>query len=249
MTDESDGVSLFVVIFKLMVIEGVYVKKMLTVIPARGGSKGVPGKNIKRLGRQTLIEYTIRAALEAGLQPIVSTDDQAIADVAIGAGARVPALRPAALATDEASSLDVILHALTNWAPEAQAVCLLQPTSPFRTGEHLREALRQFERSECPAVVSVCPVEKPPRWMYHLSVDNHEMQPFLNDAKVITRRQDASPLYVLNGAIYLVQVPVLRATKSFVPEGTLGYVMSVEDSVDIDTPLDWMLAETLLKTR
>ena len=249
MTDESDGVSLFVVIFKLMVIQGVYVKDMLTVIPARGGSKGVPGKNIKRLGALPLIEYTIRAALEAGLQPMVSTDDQAIADVAVAAGARVPALRPAHLATDEASSLDVILHALEHWAPEARSVCLLQPTSPFRTGAHVREALAQFERGACPGVVSVCPVEKPPRWMYHLSPERQEMRPFLSSPGVITRRQDASPLYVLNGAIYLVEVPVLRATKSFVPEGTLGYVMSVEDSVDIDTPLDWMLAETLLKTR
>lgn len=224
-------------------------KDMLTVIPARGGSKGVPGKNIKLLGQWPLIEYTIRAALDAGLHPVVSTDDQAIADVAIAAGARVPALRPAHLATDEASSLDVILHALEHWVPEARAVCLLQPTSPFRSGQHVLEALAQFEDGASPAVVSVCPVEKPPRWMYHLSSERQEMHPFLHKAKRITRRQDASPLYVLNGAIYLVEVAVLRATKSFVPEGTLGYVMSVEDSVDIDTPLDWMLAETLLKTR
>lgn len=217
---------------------------MLTIIPARGGSKGVPGKNIKVLGNMPLIAHTVRAAIDAGLTPVVSTDDQAIADAALEAGALVPGLRPAELATDTSTSLEVVLHALGSWAPQAQAVCLLQPTSPFRTTAHIQEAMALFEQHKGQrAVVSVTPVEKPPRWMFRLD-DSCVMSPFMN-GPALTRRQDAAPLMVLNGALYIVPASVLEETGAFVPEGALGYVMSHEASLDIDTPLDWKIAEAL----
>lgn len=226
--------------------------KILTLVPARGGSKGVPGKNIKQLGGKPLIAHTIDAALGAGLSPVVTTDDEAIARAAREAGARVPGLRPAHLATDVTSSLDVALHALETWAASEDhrqtptALCLLQPTSPFRTAAHVGEALELFERrGEAPAVVSVSAVQKPPRWMYHMTVDAGVLEPYVTRGEALTRRQDAAPLHVLNGAIYIVEVAALRATKSFVPPGTLGYVMSAADSIDIDSPLDWLIAEAL----
>ena len=227
--------------------------KILTLIPARGGSKGVPGKNIKALGSKPLIAHTIEAALGAGLDPVlVSTDDEAIAQAARAAGAEVPWLRPAHLATDEATSLDVALHALDWWSsmedlrePPA-ALCLLQPTSPLRAASHVREAIELFHRrGAARAVVSVCPVEKPPRWMYHLEQGSRALEPYIKEGEALTRRQDAAPLHVLNGAIYIVEVEALRETKSFVPPGSLGYVMSAATSIDIDSPLDWHIAEAL----
>lgn len=224
--------------------------KILTLVPARGGSKGVPGKNIKALGGKPLIAHTIEAAIGAGLSPIVTTDDEAIAAASREAGAVVPGLRPSHLATDEATSFDVAMHALKAWVEREDreppvALCLLQPTSPFRTAAHLGAALELFHgRGDAPGVVSVCPVEKPPRWMYHMH-GSGKLEPCMTGGEALTRRQDAAPLHVLNGAIYIVEIEALRETKSFVPPGTLGYGMSAEDSIDIDSPLDWVIAEAL----
>lgn len=216
--------------------------KVLTLIPARAGSKGVPNKNIKRLGGKPLIVYTIDAALAAGLEPVVSTDSQEIADVARAHGAHVPGLRPASLATDTSTSLEVALHALDQWAPHAQTLCLLQPTSPGRTGEHITQGFALFEAHHDP-VVGVTPVTKPPHWMRGLNAEG-QLVPWM-DTQALTRRQEAPELFAYNGALYILPVSVLRQTGSFAPTGTRALVMDARASMDIDSMWDWEVAQAV----
>lgn len=220
----------------------------LALIPARGGSKGIPRKNIRSIGGKPLIAWTIEAALAAtGIDAVVvSTEDAEIADVARAAGAEIPFLRPAALAADDTPGIDPVLHALA-MLPHYDSVVLLQPTSPLRRTRDIECVLALAANLDPPSIVSVCKAAEHPGWMYRMETDNQlERLPLFPEA---ARRQDLPPVFSLNGAIYYARTDWLAAQRGFVGPGTLGYTMSDEDSVDIDGPLDWRLAELLLADR
>ena len=226
-------------------------ERNLCIIPARGGSKGIPDKNIRLLHGKALIGYTIEAAKElfAPMQIMVSTDSESIRSVAEQFGIAVDSLRPAELATDTASSYDVILHCME----EAEAsglnfdtIILLQPTSPLRTSHHIREAMALFREGD-DMVVSVKRSEENP----YYSLFEEDPDGFLSKSKEgnFTRRQDCPEVYAYNGAIYIMNAQSLRK----MPLGSFSrvrkYIMSDEDSIDIDSPLDLKIAELILSER
>ena len=220
--------------------------RTLALIPARGGSKGIPRKNIRLIAGKPLIAWTIEAALRSGLLDavVVSTDDAEIAEVARQAGAQVPFLRPAALAQDNTPGIDPVLHAL-GALPGYGAVLLLQPTSPLRSTADIDACLHLAHGRRAVSVVSVSEPDAHPHWTYHLGADE-TLQPFV-DAAPVARRQDLPPVFALNGALYYAQTDwLLRGERLVAPE-TLAYRMPRERAVDIDTPLDWQFAELLLK--
>lgn len=222
--------------------------KILALIPARGGSKRLPGKNIKPLGGQPLIAWTIRAAFDSGVCSAVrvSTDDEAIATVARAYGADVPSLRPAELATDTAGSVDVALHALETYEAEhgqVDGLLLLQPTSPFRTAQTIRRGVALFaETGGRQAVVSVSPAASHPAWCFRTTPGS--MSPFLGWDAIGRRSQDLEPAWALNGAFYLISPERLRVRRSFLSPDTRPFVMDeAREAIDIDTPSDWVVAE------
>ena len=224
---------------------------VLYLIPARGGSKGLPRKNILPLGGVPLVVHSIKAAQASACQGriIVSTDDPEIAAVAKEAGAEVPFMRPAELATDAASTLDVILHAL-DWCSDHEialdVLVLLQPTSPLRTGQDIDAALRLLSEKKAGAIVSVCETEHHPMWCNTLPAD-HSMKGFLKDEIKGLSRQQLPLYYRVNGAIYLSKIPVLQKHKSFLHDSAYAYIMPAERSIDIDHEIDFRLAELLIQ--
>jgi len=217
---------------------------LLALIPARGGSKGIPRKNIRPFYGKPLIQWTIEAALAAPSihRVVVSTEDHEIAELALAGGAEVPFLRPAELASDEAPGISPVLHALAQ-LQEVSDLLLLQPTSPLRGVEDIEAIIKLRSQAGCASAVSLTPSPKHPAWMYSL---NHEqwLEPLL-EVDEIHCRQQFPPAYVLNGALFLASRGFLVREHSFIRDDTLGYVMPVERSVDIDTPLDWQWAEFL----
>ena len=216
------------------------------LIPARGGSKGIPRKNIKLIAGKPLIVWTIEAALRSSLLSavVVSTDDLEIAEIARRAGAQVPFMRPPELAQDQTPGLDPVLHALDQ-LPQYDSVLLLQPTSPMRTTQDIDGCLNLVSEKKYPSVVSVTEADTHPYWAYRLNADE-TMVRFV-DAAPIARRQDLPSAFALNGAMYFARADWLRSSGNLVGAGTVAYVMSKENSVDLDTPLDWKFAELLLK--
>lgn len=219
----------------------------LALIPARGGSKGIPRKNIRPIAGKPLIAWTIEAARAVpGIERVVvSTDDPEIAAVAEASGADVPFMRPAELATDEAPGIAPVLHAV-EMLPGHDTLILLQPTSPLRGSCEIADMLAFCERSAAHSVASVTPVQKPPAWMYHLESDRR-LSPYAQESTA--RRQDLPELFVLNGAMYWVETEWLLREQRLVGPGTLGFPMDAQSSVDIDTMLDWRFAEMLLTER
>ncbi|WP_061222756.1 cytidylyltransferase domain-containing protein [Leptospira weilii] len=220
-------------------------QKILGLIPARGGSKGIPRKNIKFIAGKPLIVWTIEAALKSKYLAsiVVSTDDPEIAEVAKQTGASVPFLRPSELATDYSSGIDPVLHALDN-LPEFDYVMLLQPTSPLRTSTDIDDCIEFAMKRKTNSVVSVCETQENPFWMFCLD-DSFKMTKLLN-VEDVKRRQDSPKIFSLNGSIYLSEVNYFREKKKFITEDTLAYLMSKESSIDIDDMMDWKLAEILL---
>jgi len=221
----------------------------LILIPARGGSKGIPNKNRKLLGGKPLIEYTLAVAKELfpPEQICVSTDDPAIQKITEQAGISVPFLRPAELATDQASTYEVMLHALDWYQQQGQAIetlILLQPTSPFRTTQQVQEALALYT-PQLDMVVSVKIAKANPYFV--LFEENSDG--FLTPAKTgnFTRRQDAPTVFQYNGAIYIINTDSLRQKSLNQFTRIQKYVMDERSSWDLDTPLDWTVAEVLLK--
>lgn len=226
---------------------------MLAVIPARGGSKGVPGKNIKELGGKPLIAYTIKAAVDSGIfeKIIVSTDSKEIADAAVSYGAEVPFLRPDEISGDLVSSDDVLLHALSYYGQQGvtfDSICKLQPTSPLRGSVHLKEAYRLFQEKEADFLVSVCECEHSPLWSGLIGSDLR-LDHFIPEEAKRACRQDMPTYYRLNGAIYMGKTEPFRETKNFLGNNSIAYIMRMEDSVDIDNPLDFTVAEILMRQR
>ena len=224
---------------------------MLAVIPARGGSKGVAGKNRKELAGKPLIVYTIEAALASNIfeKVIVSTDSEEIAGIAEKNGAEVPFIRPDVLSGDMVSSDDVIIHALDfygNQGIQFDSVCKLQPTSPLRNSEHLKGAYNLFCEKKADFLVSVCECEHSPMWSgvldESLSLDN-----FIADDVKRLCRQELPAFYRLNGAIYMGLTKAFYANKSFLGKNGFAYIMKQEASIDIDSELDFEYAQILIK--
>lgn len=227
-------------------------KKILALIPARGGSKGLPGKNIKEIAGKPLIVWTIQTALQSNWldKIIVSTDNETIASVSREAGAEVPFMRPKHLANDKAKVIDVVLHAIDWFESQGEnydLLLLLQPTSPLRTVQDIENAIQLLFEKQAKAIISVCENEHPPYWSNTLPAD-HSMKNFINfDA--IKNRQELPTFYRLNGAIYLSEIDYLKQNKGFWGSQTYAYVMPKERSVDIDSLLDFKLAELLLNEK
>lgn len=223
--------------------------KVLGVIPARGGSKGIPSKNIKLLNGKPLIAYTIESALKSGLDSVVvSTDSNEIAQIAKEYGAEVPFLRPENLASDTAASMPVAVHALHEMErindTLYDAVMLLQPTTPFRTGADIDEAIRLIEEKQSDSVISVVDVggTHPARMKYlknGLLID----PPFC-EAKENQNRQELEPMYIRNGAIYLTRRDVLLKG-TYKGNSCAALIMPSLRSVNIDTLFDFEYAEWL----
>lgn len=219
--------------------------ELLIIIPARGGSKGISRKNVRELAGLPLIAYTITTALESHLgRVIVSTDDDEIASVSRAYGAEVPFMRPHELATDEATGFAVIQHALAVLEDKinGQDVCVLQPTSPLRSIEDLLASHALFRRTRDP-VISVTHVTKPASW-HHGMDDDGLLYPLADTIE--DRRQDARAAVIPNGAIYLSSQQSLELHQGFYTPSSQGWLMPPERSIDIDTDLDWLLAEGII---
>lgn len=220
---------------------------LLAIIPARGGSKGIPRKNIKPLAGKPLIGWTIDVAKQALCidNIIVSTEDEEIASVARAFGANVPFMRPAELAADETPAIAPILHAIDKFS-DYDWVLLLQPTSPLRTHADIEAIWQLCQNLDAPSAVAVCETDNHPYWMYQFDPINR-IKPVIEGRPHVTRRQDLPPTYALNGALYLARTDWLLEQQSFIGQETLGYIMPLERSVDLDTPHDWYWAEFLIE--
>ncbi len=219
---------------------------ILAIVTARGGSKRLPGKNLRRLGGKPLISWTIEAAQSARSvsRTIVSSEDPEIIAAALATGAEVPFIRPQQLSTDSACSIDVVRHALDAVGEHYDMFVLLQPTSPLRTGEDIDQAIRLCRDRRAPTCVSVSPFQKPASWLYDAGPDDI-IRPAL-DAKSAAGEDNRT--VIPNGAIYVAQTDWFRRNRALISPKTVGYVMPRERSVDIDDELDFILAETLLAT-
>lgn len=223
----------------------------LALIPARGGSKGIPRKNVLPLKGVPLIQWTIHAAQETGLfsNIIVSTDDEEIAEVSRQANANVPFMRPDFLASDTATSTDVIKHCLDFLEKEQgffpETLVLLQPTSPFRSAEDIEKALTLFKESGANFTLSVSPAQCPVEWFVELDDRNQHIQKIDYSSQTVANRQAGKKWYVPNGAIYIAKTEKFLETSSWYDNTTRGYIMPVHRSLDLDEPFDWHLAECL----
>lgn len=224
---------------------------MIAIIPARGGSKGLPGKNIKYLNGKPLIAYTIEAAISSKIfaEVIVSTDDEEIEKVSLSYGAKVPFKRPAHLAKDETASDEAILHALEFYKENNttfKRVCKLQPTSPLRTCEMIVEAYNLLVSEKKDFLVSVCECEHTPLWSNVLD-ENNSLDNFIEneDVKRLCRQQ-LDTYYRLNGAIYMANTNKFIENKNFLGKNGIAYIMKQRNSIDIDSELDFKFTEYLL---
>ena len=225
--------------------------RILALITARGGSKRLPGKNIRLLGRKPLVVWSIDVV--SGIPEIcdvlVSTDDNLIAAVCSEAGAYVPWLRPAELATDTASSVAVALHALDWYEAEkgpVDGLLLLQPTSPFRTHSSVQQGIDLFVQHSHKPVLGVSATHAHPMWT--LRIDADYLVPFLGGHGIGTRSQDLPPAYVVNGCFYLISPTELRAGRSFLGVRTVPlFIESPLEMLDIDTEWDFKIAEMLIE--
>lgn len=226
--------------------------KILAIIPARAGSKRLPGKNIKSLAGKPLIQWTMEAAkyCKSITEVIVSTDDESIVELAQKINVNVPFLRPDKLAQDESTSIDVIRHAIMFFEKQGRYfdyIMLLQPTSPLRTSCHIDEAINLLKDKKADAIISVCPTEHSPLWSNTLD-DSCKMDLFISSEIKNTRSQDLPVHYRLNGAIYLTKVERLLAENTmFIKDNIFAYKMTTESSVDIDERIDFTLAEAIMK--
>ena len=220
------------------------------VIPARGGSKGLPGKNLRKLGALSLIGHAVASAKEAALLTrfIVSTDSEEIAEEARRHGAEVPFLRPAALASDQAGMLGVLQHAV-RWLESSAGVrpdliVTLQPTSPFRTGTEIDVTIQKMIETGADSAQTLSEASYHPYFMKTL--DGDRTTALFPDGHKFVRRQDAPPVYQPSGAVYVTRYPTLMALGHILGKDNRGVVMDFESSVNIDTEWDFLLAELLV---
>lgn len=221
----------------------------LGIIPARGGSKGIPKKNIKILAGKPLIEYTLDAAKQSKFlnKIVVSTDDREIASIAEKNGVDV-IMRPSAIATDESPIIDTITHALMalkekdGFSPDI--VVLLQPTSPLRNTDDIDGSIQQFSEGNYDSLISVCETEHSPFWCF--TIEDRKLKRLFSKEYSAARRQDLPLTYRPNGAIYISTPVSLKKYPNFLTENTIPYIMPSNRSIDIDAPFDFVLAEFLI---
>ena len=229
--------------------------RTLAIIPARGGSKGIPRKNIAILNGKPLIYYTIEAAKKSEYltDVVVSTEDVEIAKISRDLGALVPFIRPSNLATDEAESAPVIEHALKFMEDkrgfEYDAILMLQPTSPLRTNEHIDKSIKLFVSQDCDSLVSIVPVGgNHPLRMKTLTGDrlsNYVNQGYWN----MKPRQSLPEVFIRNGSIYLIKRDAFMHSKQLIGKSCLGFLMDEFESVNIDSPIDFKIADLILKDK
>ncbi|MCR4943547.1 MAG: acylneuraminate cytidylyltransferase family protein [Clostridium sp.] len=226
----------------------------MAVITARGGSKGIKNKNIKKLNGIPLIDYSFQACKNSKYldKVILSSDDKNIIDFAISKGIEVPFVRPPELATDEATSFSVIKHAVNffeNIGENFDYIVTIQPTSPFRTSNNIDEAIESLiNDGEADSLVSVSDIEYHPYWMK--KINNGYLEPFMSiDEKSITRRQNLPQLYKMNGAIFISKKILITEGTAILGEKVKPYYMDLKASIDIDTIEDFKMAEYVLKNK
>ncbi|MFA4133385.1 MULTISPECIES: cytidylyltransferase domain-containing protein [unclassified Brevibacillus] len=224
-------------------------KTVLAIIPARGGSKGVPRKNIREVCGKPLIAWTVEVAQKSVYidRLILSTEDDEIASVGRAYGCEVPFMRPKELAHDHTPGIDPVLHVLEIF-DSYDYVVLLQPTSPFRNVSDIDGSIEKCLQSNAKSCVAMTLSDKTPYWMYFLD-GNSRMKPVLRTEQTITRRQDAPNAYVINGAIYVAECRWLKSHQSFLSDETVAYIMPKERSLDIDSEIDFFIMEHVLKNR
>ena len=228
--------------------------RILGLVPARGGSKGVPGKNVRPLAGHTLLEYAARVARESGVldRIILSTDSSQVAEAGRRAGLEVPFVRPAALAADDTPMVPVIEHALAElsrqpWSPEI--IVLLQPTSPLRRPDHIREAVSMLRETGADSVVTVVEVPRHLSPDYVMRIEAGRLKPFLPDGARVARRQDARPAWARDGTVYAFRRSTIEQTGGIYGEDCRPLLVDAGDSLSIDSPEDWDEAERLLTRR
>ncbi len=226
--------------------------KNLAIIPARSGSKGLPDKNIINLCGKPMFHYTIEAAIDSGEfdYVMVSTDSELYAGLAEKAGAKVPFLRSPKTSNDYASSWDVVrevLKELNKRNYHFDTVTLLQPTSPLRDKYDIKKAFQLYNEKNAKAVVSVCEVEHPVEWTFHLD-NSLSMKEYSTSNYRMLRRQDIKQRYIENGAIYIVDVDVvMNGDSDIYQDGCYAYIMEKERSYDVDGPFDIFMVDNVMK--
>ena len=221
---------------------------VLGLVPARAGSKGVPGKNLRPLAGRSLLEYTAAAARDSGVvdRIVLSTDSDEIADAGRACGLDVPFLRPSALAADDTPMLPVVQHALDTLAVsgwQAEIVVLLQPTSPLRRASHVRDAVGLLRSTNADSVVTVVEVPRHLSPYYVMRIETGRLVPFLPEGARITRRQDALPAYSRDGTAYVCWRSTIERFGTLYGERCQPLVIDAAESLSIDTPDDWAEAE------
>lgn len=226
--------------------------RVLGLIPARGGSKGVTRKNIRLLAGKPLLQYTAEAALAARQlsRVVLTTEDAEIAEVGKRCGIDVPFLRPQELAKDATPTLPVIQHALRWLANNGElfdAVCLLQPTSPFRTAETIDGCIDLFQRydADCVVTMEAVPDKYNPHWVYFKN-DRGFMQLSMGEKDPLPSRQVLPPAYHREGSVYVVRCAAILDQNSLYGEKVVGYILAGSNSLNIDTMEDWVRAESIL---
>lgn len=226
--------------------------RIIAIIPARSGSKGLKDKNIKELNGKPMMAYTIEAANSCGIFDCVhvSTDSEKYADIARKYGADVPFLRSQEMSSDTADSWDAVLEVLNRYKgleKEFDMVTLLQPTSPIRTGEDIKNAFNIFIAKDANAVISVCESDHPIEWYRPLLNDN-DMSAFATSEEKSGRRQDADTYYRMNGSIYMLNTTYLKENpRNIIRNKVYAYIMDKYSSIDIDTQFDFDIAEAVIK--
>lgn len=221
-------------------------KTILALITARGGSKGIPYKNVKHLGEKPLINWTIDEAKKSQYidRLILSSDDNEIIRIAKNAGCEIPFIRPKKLAEDTSSSMDVILHAINTIQESYDYLLLLQPTSPFRKVDQIDEMIKNTLDLDLDLMISVSEVKKHPAYLYRII--NNKLIPFIDTDKQL-RRQDMTSTFEYNGSMYLSKTSFIQSKKTYNCAEAVPYVINGSSKLDIDTFEDWEYAEYLIE--
>lgn len=222
-------------------------KKIVAIIPARSGSKGLPNKNIKDLAGKPLIAHTIEAAIQCDFfdDVIVSTDSEKYAEISKKYGASVPFLRSKENSSDDADSWSVVKEVLNKLEKTFDIVVLLQPTSPFRTAENIKKALELFIDKSADTVASVSKSPHPIQWCNTLP-ENKSLYNFISKEYLNKRRQDLPQGYTLNGAIYIVKSDLIQSDINLFGENSYAYIMDEKSSIDIDNELNFSFAQFMI---
>lgn len=224
-------------------------KKILAIIPARGGSKGINKKNIKKIYGKPLIQWTINEAKKISQinKIIISTDDLGIAKLGLKLGIEVPFIRPKKIARDNSLGIEVVLHALKK-LKDFEYILLLQPTSPMRSEKDIKNMINFVKKNNIKSSVSVTRIREYPQLTYSMS-NKHRLKKEFKLYNQDHIRQKYKKLYHVNGALYMAQTKWILKNKTFINKETFGYEMPIERSIDIDDQYDWNIAEFLLKSK